>query len=817
MEEYELVKFGSLLHDIGKVVQRDVGKVEGNHSELGYEFLRHLNEDIALFAKFHHIKEIEKQKKVFDDITTDKKNLLWMVYEADNLSSAERGENLGKFNPNHRLKSVFSKIRIDQDGLTETEYPLTRLDFNNFVYPVEKGILDDKTIHKKNYSDIYSDFKKNFPYPYLDLIMSFLEKETTFIPSRTGENDDISLFDHLKTTCAIASCMYLYYKDKDLLGKDLDIEKEIKDRNDEKYLLISGDISGIQKFIYNITSKGALKLLRARSFYLEMVSEDLVQELLDELNLTRANLLYCAGGHFYILAPNTKECKDKTNYLKKRVNQWLFEKFNGILYYAISYIEFNGNMFETKDKDRDKKDFSDLWVEIGTKISEQKSKKFREILVDNPEKFLREDVADKKYKEKNECKACKTFVHQDKIINDEESGVTYCDLCYKLKDVGGRLSDCKYIIRLKDSYVFDADLLDLPFSKIKIIKSIKDIEKVKFDTIFQINSFDTPLDVIYLKNSNNFTLVPLPLGNYFAKDDSGRVKSLDQLSKDAKGINKIGILRMDVDHLGMIFREGLPTKLRTISRITNLSRFLNYFFKGYLNLVGLFEERNIRDTCDTSVFRLKNRDNRNFTIIYSGGDDLLLAGSWDDVLEAAFDINALFRQYTGYNPNITISAGFGIFDAKFPFYKMAEITGKKLDLAKNEGRNRIWIFDRGVEDQEIFKESISWNKFLETWADFKDLLDNTRISKRSITRLMLINRDYKNNIDKVSWCINLAYWYGQLEEDDKKYFSRIIGKYSTIKIIKTSKEKVPEEELSEVYFIDIPLRILDLASREDRK
>lgn len=42
------------------------------------------------------------------------------------------------------------------------------------------------------------------------------------------------------------------------------------------------DISGIQNFIYSIGDKGALKGLRARSFYLEIMMEHIIDELLEK-------------------------------------------------------------------------------------------------------------------------------------------------------------------------------------------------------------------------------------------------------------------------------------------------------------------------------------------------------------------------------------------------------------------------------------------------------------------------------------------------------------------------------------------------------
>ncbi|WP_234901075.1 hypothetical protein, partial [Mycobacterium tuberculosis] len=67
------------------------------------------------------------------------------------------------------------------------------------------------------------------------------------------------------------------------------------------FLLTTFDVSGIQDFIYTIHSSGAAKMLRARSFYLEMLTEHLIDELLARVGLSRANLNYSGGGHAYLL------------------------------------------------------------------------------------------------------------------------------------------------------------------------------------------------------------------------------------------------------------------------------------------------------------------------------------------------------------------------------------------------------------------------------------------------------------------------------------------------------------------------------------
>ncbi|MBE9593555.1 MAG: type III-A CRISPR-associated protein Cas10/Csm1, partial [Proteobacteria bacterium] len=104
---------------------------------------------------------------------------------------------------------------------------------------------------------------------YFNTLYHLLQKYTWCVPSAVWKSKpDVSLFDHLKTTCAIAACLYnadVEYLDNLIGGiekswrkEDLNEEEE-RALNDGKFILIGGDVSGIQNFIYAITSKGAAK------------------------------------------------------------------------------------------------------------------------------------------------------------------------------------------------------------------------------------------------------------------------------------------------------------------------------------------------------------------------------------------------------------------------------------------------------------------------------------------------------------------------------------------------------------------------------
>ncbi len=61
------------------------------------------------------------------------------------------------------------------------------------------------------------------------------------------------------------------------------------------FTLVGGDLSGIQDFIFNVTSQAAAKGLRGRSFFLQLLGDGIVRRLVHELGLCWANVIYEAG------------------------------------------------------------------------------------------------------------------------------------------------------------------------------------------------------------------------------------------------------------------------------------------------------------------------------------------------------------------------------------------------------------------------------------------------------------------------------------------------------------------------------------------
>jgi len=230
------------------------------------------------------------------------------------------------------------------------------------------------------------------------------------------------------------------------------------------------------------------------------------------------------------------------------------------------------------------------------------------------------------------------------------------------------------------------------FDKKQILPKLEDQE-----TVFCINNWK--IENYQFKNS-----VSLLLGNYGQKSEEKEPKFIraNEMARKAKGIKRVGYLRMDVDNLGKIFAKGLEEKtIQNLPRIAGLSRLMTYFFKVYLN--SLAKEHCANLPKGTESLNLGDRPNLLF--IYAGGDDLFISGTWNEIVDFGFDIYQAFRAYTGYNPNITLSGGISLADVKFPLYQAANESGEAEKNAKGNGRDSLGLFG------EVFK----WDEWLGTY------------------------------------------------------------------------------------------------------
>ncbi len=157
-------------------------------------------------------------------------------------------------------------------------------------------------------------------------------------------------------------------------------------------LFVGGDLSGIQRFLYNISSKKAAVSLKGRSYYLRQLMENVCSDIKRavEANGAKAvDVIYNSGGKFYLLTDNTPKIVQAVETCAKQAKQNLWEEHKGQLGLNISCVSFNEHpdgTIDCQDTLRQKPGY--LWKIVNADFAHQKSQKFKDLLTENYQNFF---------------------------------------------------------------------------------------------------------------------------------------------------------------------------------------------------------------------------------------------------------------------------------------------------------------------------------------------------------------------------------------------------------------------------------------------
>ena len=128
------------------------------------------------------------------------------------------------------------------------------------------------------------------------------------------------------------------------------VERALTEQGDDGYLLVKGDLSGIQEYIYgNIQQKTAgglakiSKRLRGRSILVTLLTDFLANVALRELELPVWNLLFAGGGHFNLLLPDTPEMNGRLKVLTEKLDSEMRRRFDDRLQLVVASVSCTKN------------------------------------------------------------------------------------------------------------------------------------------------------------------------------------------------------------------------------------------------------------------------------------------------------------------------------------------------------------------------------------------------------------------------------------------------------------------------------------------
>lgn len=726
---------GGMLHDVGKVLYRDAdGR---NHSQSGYDFLKDeigiSDREILDQVRYHHWNQLK-------GAVLPANSLAYITYIADNIAAAaDRRENDSDdtgFDKTAALESVFNILNGNhqtftyQPGMVGQEkginYPSpNKAAFSPEFYKSVRFQITDALKGIKNAESISVE--------YVNSLLSVLEATLSFVPSSTSRSElvDISLYDHMKLTAAIGNCILAFLEERQEEDyKTLLVMKNKEFYGEKAFLLLNLDISGIQAFIYHqYGTEDVLKNLRARSFYLEIIMENMIDELLSDCGLSRANLIYSGGGHAYMLLPNTAQVKKQLQEFLKTTNSWFMDKFGTELFLAAGYAEGSADDLCNKPEGS----YQELFRKASKNVSAMKNNRYsaKDIILLN-KKPLQDGT--------RECKIC----HRSDLLGDDN----LCEIC------AGLIALAKEVLQKQ---FFSVVLDDGNGEGIPVWKHQRLIGDTEESLRHRMKS-----DLYIRSYSKNQMYTGVGLSTNLWVGDYAKQQTIEALVNSGTGIKRMGVLRADVDNLGQAFVAGFPPKYQTFSRSAAFSRKLSQFFKLHIN--------DILENGECSLDG--NSGPRNAAIIYSGGDDVFVIGAWKDILEFSVDLYRRFKRFT--QGTLTFSGGFGLYQPKYPIAYVAEDAGRLEDRSKSEtDKNSVTLFELSYPEDESehhgYQTTWSWPELIEGVIGekfnliYEYLTITSEKGKKFLYNLLELFRTREEKINLA----RLAYYLARMEPDSE--------------------------------------------------
>ncbi len=581
------------------------------------------------------------------------------------------------------LQSIFSLLQIhDSQKLVPVYHQFAALPATtaalDALFPASQDVAEEYHTHLRTFATCLdwlgrcvdlSNFKQTYSH-----LLATLQRYSWCLPAHSR---DTTIFDHARLTSAIAVCLYHYHQ------ADLSVAAIHAATNDRRCCVLVGDLSGIQDYIFDITTIGAsgvARRLRARSFYLSVLADVLGHQIARAFDVPLGNVIMASGGKFYLLLPRRADLADQIQTLRARIDCWLHEQFNGEIGINLASIDVSGDLFQAANQRQT--GFGDVVTALSEQMDREKQRRGQSILA--PDQQWDENMfvmRERCFDGAGICLSCRKF--------PATQATSLCPQCEHDVTLGKRLPRARYIAYYEHDMPPDA--IPLPFD-------------CGFSVLAhgELSGVEHPYLVVKLNDPDITELATLPgsfryLANHVPLSPHGLQLSFEEIAEQAQGRPLLGYLKADVDYLGLLFAQGLRRDTcgyDTVAHIVALSRQLDLFFSAWVQHV----------LSQTPAYQ-------GFYTIFSGGDDLFLVGPWDQAANLALTIHERFTDFVGHNSALSLSAGILFTRERYPIARAAQDANDTLKHSKErkdaQGRNRnqLTVFDdtfRWEDAPEIF-------------------------------------------------------------------------------------------------------------------
>lgn len=688
--------------------------------------------------------------------------LQWIIATADRVASgfernefeeynrAEEGTATGKNHYTARQLTLFEQIRVHDKDREQTycyRYKLKPLCPDALMPVPAKGYEpESKTEAQREYRKLWEGFIKDLrEIPkshrrnlslWLDHFESLWGCYTHAIPSATAFNvrPDVSLYDHSRTTAALAVALWRYHHERD--DNEEETSRLMRNRDDwdePKLLLIQGDFFGIQNFIFatgSETQKRAAKLLRGRSFYVSLLTECAALKILDDLGLPTTSQIINAAGKFLIVAPNTEAVCKALEQVQRELDEWSKANSWAESGIGLAVLPACCNDFLKKQKEgQENSPFQGLMEKLFAELENSKLQRF-DLCNQASESAIFSDFL---HQFNNNLGVCD--IDGRSPATKKDYGISISDLAHDQIKVGDYLTKYERFLITREN--LDHNTLRLPifgyyisftkdeeitgrFSRLAVdgkLLRVFDFSLPESDDAAlwngyarrHINGYIPRFNQNDLENKDKYTGIDEEIEadaiktlTHVACEDK-HLKSGDDLENKGRqwsGIHALMTIKGDVDNLGLIFQQGLVRsdghgknggkEGPTFAKMAALSRQMNAFFTIYL------------------PYRCQ-KDYSNTYTVFAGGDDFFLIGPWHSQIKLAKEMQQWFKEYVADNPEVHFSAGLSMTKPGLPIRYLAEQSEQALEEAKRYNPKDCQPAPKNAVT--CYGHVVSWNNF----------------------------------------------------------------------------------------------------------
>jgi CRISPR-associated protein Csm1 len=731
--------------------------------------------------------------------------LQWIIATADRVASGFEREEFDDYNKakdttrngldhfTSRQLTLFEQIRtkegegVDEVGL-KWRYPLLPLSPSS-AFPVLASEVEirDRQRAKREYKALWDGFvaaigriphAHRFNWPlWLDHFDSLWLIFTHAIPAATAFNvrPEVSLFDHSRTTAALAAALWRWHKENDRTSAaDVVRIRSRQDFSEQKLLLVQGDFFGIQDFIFATggeTQKNAAKLLRGRSFQVSLFTELAAARILDDLGLPPTSQVMNAAGKFLIVAPNTQMCRTALERLKAEFDHWFLEKTFGLAGMGLAWEAASCSEFlRGRNECGEQTPFAKLMKRLFESLERTKYQRFDLARIETnvlsggfPQGVCAYNGRFPADRQAEEGRAASCAVSRDQItigealVRFKRAAVLRANAAERIRDTESRCLETPifgYRVAFANPKEDGAEHEWLSRSAAN-----GDLRRCWDFSLPAVDDGSAEADGFWAGYSRRFISGYIPrwqeedharhrAGIYkgLAEADLPAIsapKTLDLLACEDReqqaegcwqGVVSLGVLKGDIDNLGELFRVGL--KQPSFAKWAGLSRQVNAFFALYLPTLLEAEFPNV------------------YTV-FAGGDDFLLIGPWRTTQRVAARMRIEFARFVAANPGIHFSVGIATAKPGAPIAALAEFADEALKAAKDRP---------GKDAATCFGETVAWAdwQLLEEGAErLHRLREETGLSTAFVYGLLqfigLRDQQCQGRVEASIWRSRLAY------------------------------------------------------------